>query len=52
LFGVLAAVEEGIEVNIIGLTFGIDPLNLAIKLPGVGRLGLIPQVTPAGKSGR
>ena len=50
LFGVLAAIEEGVEVNIIGLTFGIDPLNLAIKLPGVGRLGLIPQVTPAGKS--
>ena len=44
LFGVLAAVEEGLEVNLVGLTFGIDPLNLAIKLPGIGRLGLIPQV--------
>ena len=44
LFGVLAAVEEGLEINIAGLTFGVDPLNLAIKLPGIGRLGLIPQV--------
>ncbi len=44
LFGVLAAVEEGLEVNVAGLTFGIDPLNLALKLPGIGRLGLIPQV--------
>lgn len=46
MFGVLAAIEEGLEVNIIGLTFGIDPMSLAIKLPGIGRLGLIPQVRP------
>jgi hypothetical protein len=42
LFGVLGAtlaVEEGLEVNILGLTFGLDPLDLAIKLPGLGRLG-------------
>jgi hypothetical protein len=52
VFGVLAAVEEGIEVNIAGLTFGIDPLNLALKLPGVGRLGLIPQVVPVDKNSR
>ena len=38
LFGVLASIEEGIEVNILGLSFGIDPLDLAIKLPGIGRL--------------
>ncbi len=44
LFGVLAAVEEGLEINVAGLTFGIDPLNLAIKLPGIGRLGILPQV--------
>ena len=51
LFGVLAAVEEGIEVNIVGLTFGIDPMSLAIKLPGIGRLGLIPPVSSAENSG-
>jgi len=39
VFGVLAGVEEGLELNIAGLTIGIDPLDLAIKLPGVGRLG-------------
>jgi Protein of unknown function (DUF3750) len=39
VFGVLAGVEEGLELNIAGLTVGVDPLDLAIKLPGVGRLG-------------
>ncbi|UEM02156.1 DUF3750 domain-containing protein [Skermanella rosea] len=39
LAGVLVAVEEGIEFNVLGLTVGIDPLDLAIKLPGLGRLG-------------
>ena len=39
LFGVLASVEEGLEVNIIGLTVGVDPLDLAVKLPGIGRIG-------------
>jgi hypothetical protein len=36
---VLVAIEEGIEVNVLGLTIGIDPLDFAIKLPGLGRLG-------------
>ncbi len=38
LLGVMAAAEEGLEVNILGLAFGLDPLDLAIKLPGIGRL--------------
>ncbi len=37
--GVLASLEEGFELNILGLTAGIDLLPPAIKLPGVGRLG-------------
>jgi len=37
--GVLAARVEGLEVNILGLTFGIDPLSPALKLPLLGRLG-------------
>ena len=41
LLGVMAAVEEGLEVNVLGLSFGIDPLDLAIKLPGLGRLSPI-----------
>lgn len=39
LLGVLAAWEEGLEINVLGLTFGIDPLDVALKLPGLGRVG-------------
>ena len=38
LLGLLAGVEEGIEINLAGLTFGIDPLDLALKLPAIGRI--------------
>ena len=38
LLGVLAGTEEGIEFNLLGLTFGIDPADLALKLPMAGRL--------------
>jgi Protein of unknown function (DUF3750) len=37
--GVLAGVEEGVELDVLGLTFGVDPLDLALKLPMAGRLG-------------
>ncbi len=37
--GVLAGVEEGVEVNVLGLTLGIDPRSAAIKLPLIGRIG-------------
>jgi len=37
--GLLAGIEEGVEVNFLGLTAGIDLFPPAIKLPGVGRLG-------------
>ncbi len=37
--GILAGLEEGIEVNLLGLTAGIDLYPPAIKLPGVGRIG-------------
>ena len=39
LVGVMAAIEEGLEINLFGLTFGIDPLQFSLKLPFVGRLG-------------
>ena len=39
LVGVLAGVEEGLEVNLLGLTFGVDAKDLALKLPMAGRLG-------------
>lgn len=37
--GVAAGIEEGLEVNLLGLTFGMDPKNLAVKLPLLGSLG-------------
>jgi hypothetical protein len=39
LVGVAAGIEEGLEVNVLGLNFGVDPKSLSIKLPVVGRLG-------------
>jgi len=39
VLGLMVSTEEGLEINVLGLTFGIDPLGLAIKLPGIGRLG-------------
>jgi len=39
-FGVLAGVREGLEVNLLGLSFGVNPLGLGIKLPGIGELAL------------
>ena len=39
LLGVLIAQQEGVEVNVLGLSFGIDVLRPALKLPFVGRLG-------------
>ena len=39
LFGVMAGPEEGFELNLLGLTFGVDFADPAIKLPLIGRLG-------------
>lgn len=38
--GVMLARDEGLEFNLLGLVFGVDPLDGAIKLPGIGRIGL------------
>jgi hypothetical protein len=40
LAGVMAGVEEGLEVNLLGLTFGVDPKNVGLKLPLIGRINL------------
>ena len=37
--GIAAGLEEGLEVNVLGLNFGVDPKSLSIKLPIIGRLG-------------
>ncbi|TBW48978.1 DUF3750 domain-containing protein [Marinobacter halodurans] len=39
--GVLASLREGLEINLLGLSFGLDPLALGIKLPGIGQIGLL-----------
>ena len=39
LLGVLGSLEVGLEVNLFGLVFGIDPIDFAIKLPIIGRIG-------------
>lgn len=51
LLGLMAAVEEGIEVNLLGLTFGLDPKQLAVKLPLAGSLGLLREARAADAGG-
>jgi hypothetical protein len=46
LAGVLVGWEEGVEVNVLGLTFGLDWNRPALKLPGLGRLGVPDSPTP------
>ena len=40
LLGLSVGVEEGIELNLLGLVLGVDPKRLGIKLPGIGQLGM------------
>lgn len=48
LAGLLAARREGLELNLLGLTFGFDIASPGIKLPGLGRLGFpsVPEPPP------
>ena len=49
LFGVLGAilaVEEGVEINILGLSAGVDVLRPALRLPGLGRIGVPNAIAP------
>ena len=38
IFGLIAAPVEGIEINLLSLSFGMDVSPFALRLPGVGRL--------------
>jgi Protein of unknown function (DUF3750) len=40
LLGLTLGAREGIEVNLLGLSFGLDVLRPALKLPMVGRVGM------------
>ena len=39
VFGLSMGLQEGIEVNLLGLNFGLDFYHPAIKLPMIGRVG-------------
>jgi hypothetical protein len=39
VFGVTLALEEGIEINLLGATYGVDFNPPALKLPCIGRIG-------------
>lgn len=39
IFGITIGKAEGIELNILGMAWGIDILNPALKLPFIGRIG-------------
>lgn len=40
LMGIMLARDEGLEFNVLGLSFGIDFADPALKLPGIGRIGV------------
>jgi hypothetical protein len=40
LFGVTIGWVEGVEVNVLGLVAGLDLRRPALKLPGLGRIGI------------
>jgi hypothetical protein len=46
LAGVTLGLEEGIEFNMLTLNFGLDPFDLALKLPGIGRVDGLKSVYP------
>ena len=39
LAGASLALEEGLELNFLGTTIGIDPKSLSVKLPALGAIG-------------
>jgi hypothetical protein len=40
LVGLTVGLEEGVEINLLGLSFGVDFQPLGLRLPGIGRAGL------------
>ncbi|HLX81155.1 MAG TPA: DUF3750 domain-containing protein [Burkholderiales bacterium] len=46
MFALTASGVEGLEVNLLGLTFGINPFDPALKLPMLGRLGPVRSASP------
>lgn len=46
LLGFILAPEEGLEINLLGLSAGVDLSPPALKLPGVGRIGAASEALP------
>ncbi|MBB3191210.1 DUF3750 domain-containing protein [Halomonas cerina] len=44
LLGMTLARDEGLELNLLGLAWGLDVRRPALKLPGIGRLGMPPVI--------
>jgi hypothetical protein len=40
LVGFIVAAEEGVEVDVLGLSAGVDVLRPALRVPGLGRIGM------------
>ena len=40
LLGVSAGLQEGLEINLLGLGFGLDLNRPGLRLPFVGRIGM------------
>lgn len=40
LLGASVGLQEGVEINVLGLNFGLDLNSVGIRLPFIGRLGL------------
>lgn len=47
LLGIAVSGVEGLEVNVLGLNFGINPFDPSLKLPLIGRIGPARQVDTA-----
>jgi hypothetical protein len=39
VLGIIVAPEEGLEINVLGLSLGVDVAEPALRLPGLGRVG-------------
>lgn len=48
--GLTIGLEEGIEVNLLSLSFGVDFRSPALRLPGIGRLGVAQSAAAASGS--
>ena len=40
VFGIMLAVREGLEINFLSFVYGVSPYQCAVKLPGVGDVGV------------